>query len=83
MGNPKTTNIITIRSILINCIINIFYLASEYGGSIKSDIIPLITQRFNNSLKFDPSFPKMAYAIRDPVAHGLFQVNKSRGFCDK
>ena len=69
-----------IQRILVFCF---SILAEEYGGLINSDMIQCITHRFNNSLKFDPSFPKMAYAIRDPVAHGLFQVNKSRGFCDR
>lgn len=59
------------------------FLAEEYGSQINHDMLSAITQQFNSSLRFDPSLPKMAYAIRDPVPHGLFQVNRTRGFCDR
>lgn len=38
-------------------------------------LIRKVTKKFNESLVFDPSEPRMAYTIRDPIRNGK-QINK-------
>lgn len=40
---------------------------------LDSNLIYKVTQRYNDSLKFDPSEPKMAFTTRDPVRNGIDQ----------
>ncbi|XP_048763332.2 NAD kinase 2, mitochondrial-like [Ostrea edulis] len=47
---------------------------------LDSNLIYKVTQRYNDSLKFDPSEPKMAFTTRDPVRNGVFQVGNPKGF---
>lgn len=47
------------------------------------NLIYKVTQKYNDSLKFDPSEPKMAFTTRDPVRNGVFQVGHPNGFATK
>ncbi|CAG5130998.1 unnamed protein product [Candidula unifasciata] len=42
-----------------------------------------IMTSFNNSLRFDPSDPFMAYTIRDPIRNAVFNVERTSGFAQK
>ncbi|XP_071117305.1 NAD kinase 2, mitochondrial-like [Haliotis cracherodii] len=48
-----------------------------------SSLLEKIKDSFNYSLTFDPSEPRMAYSIRDPVVNDVFKTNNPRGFADK
>lgn len=37
---------------------------------LDQNLIYKVTQKYNDSLKFDPSEPKMAFTTRDPVRNG-------------
>lgn len=52
--------------------------ADVSGGTKLKDIV----NEFNRALVFDPTEPKMAYSVRDPLAAGVFHVSSEpRGFC--
>ncbi|KAH9518443.1 NAD kinase 2, mitochondrial [Bulinus truncatus] len=42
-----------------------------------------IMNKFNSSLRFDPSEPFMAYTIRDPIRNAVFNVERTSGFAKK
>ncbi|XP_060567958.1 NAD kinase 2, mitochondrial-like [Ruditapes philippinarum] len=42
-----------------------------------------VTDKFNNSLIFDPNESYMGYTVRDPVNNGVFNVPSSRGKAKK
>ena len=44
----------------------------ESGSSLQvsEELCQKVADRFNKSLTFDPSRNKMAFVVRDPVAHG-------------
>lgn len=50
---------------------------------LDQNLIYKVTQKYNDSLKFDPSEPKMAFTTRDPVRNGVFQVGHPNGFATK
>ncbi|XP_078573695.1 NAD kinase 2, mitochondrial-like isoform X1 [Branchiostoma floridae x Branchiostoma japonicum] len=51
--------------------------------SVDSDVITRVMRRYNNSLMFDASEPKMTYTVRDPIINGVFSVKNPRGFAKR
>ncbi|GFO10835.1 NAD kinase 2, mitochondrial-like [Plakobranchus ocellatus] len=66
---------------------DILSIANHVSGSgfpaHDKDVVSKITQTFNNSLRFDPSEPCMAYTIRDPIRNAVFHVERTGGFSKK
>lgn len=43
-----------------------------------------VASEFNNSLKFSPDDPRMAYTVRDPIVNGVFDaIRQQRGFATR
>ncbi|XP_033737954.1 NAD kinase 2, mitochondrial-like [Pecten maximus] len=43
-----------------------------------------VASEFNNSLKFSPDEPRMAYTVRDPIVNGVFDaIRQQRGFATR
>eukprot|EP00058_Branchiostoma_floridae_P015080 XP_002600568.1 hypothetical protein BRAFLDRAFT_119271 [Branchiostoma floridae] len=49
----------------------------------KSSGLTVLMRRYNNSLMFDASEPKMTYTVRDPIINGVFSVKNPRGFAKR
>jgi NAD+ kinase len=47
------------------------------------DFVQNITNKFNDSIVFEPNKPLMAYTIRDPIINRIFQNETNRGFANK
>jgi NAD+ kinase len=45
--------------------------------------IQKITNKFNDSIVFEPDRALMAYTIRDPIINRIFQNETNRGFAHK
>jgi NAD+ kinase len=51
--------------------------------NIDEKVVDEICQRFNSNLIFEPTEPKMAFTVRDPVFNATFPTTSSRGFAKK
>ncbi|CAL1546583.1 unnamed protein product [Lymnaea stagnalis] len=62
-------------------------IANEVSGcnypSQNQEMAETIMNKFNSSLRFDPSEPLMAYTIRDPIRNAVFNVECTSGFAKK
>ncbi|XP_062590948.1 NAD kinase 2, mitochondrial-like [Saccostrea cucullata] len=58
-------------------------MPDRHMNLLDPNLIYKVTQKYNDSLKFDPSEPKMAFTTRDPVRNGVFQVQHPKGFATK
>ncbi|XP_067929922.1 NAD kinase 2, mitochondrial-like [Watersipora subatra] len=47
------------------------------------DLVKCIYSKFNKSLYFSPTCPKMAFTVRDPVHTGIYRVIEPRGFATR
>ena len=47
------------------------------------EFIQTITNRFNDSIVFEPDELRMAYTIRDPIINRVFNNETNRGFAKK
>ncbi|KAH3696296.1 NAD kinase 2, mitochondrial-like isoform X2 [Dreissena polymorpha] len=45
--------------------------------------VEAVTQKFNDSIVFDPSELSMGYSVRDPIKNGVFQVPSPRGMAKR
>ncbi|XP_054162681.1 NAD kinase 2, mitochondrial-like [Oppia nitens] len=84
-GTGSTSWFFNINKVTPQCIQSLFQIINqEIDGQHlpenDSQVIERITNKFNNSLIFDPSEPLMAYAIRDPVVFGTEFHSNPRGF---
>lgn len=82
-GTGSTSWSFNINKLTPQCVQHLFSLIKEETGTNlpnNSKTIQKITDRFNNSLIFDPSRPIMAYTLRDPVVFGTDFDSNPRGF---
>lgn len=55
------------------------------GGfeSVSDTTTKQICEKYNRSLLYDASDPRMVYSIRDCIARGIFEVEQQRGFASR
>lgn len=51
-------------------------MPGKHVNLLDPNLIYKVTQKYNDSLKFDPSEPKMAFTTRDPVRNGKSFISK-------
>lgn len=82
-GTGSTSWHFHINKLPVESVQDILTIASSQGNvsfpTGDKNFIQSVTDKFNNSLIFDPSEPHMGYTVRDPVNNGVFQVPSSRG----
>lgn len=47
------------------------------------ELVRCVYSKFNKSLYFSPSSPKIAFTVRDPVHTGIYRVGDPRGFAQR
>ncbi|PVD23404.1 hypothetical protein C0Q70_16673 [Pomacea canaliculata] len=76
-----------INHLSVSSVRDILVIANQKTGSqFPVDdwhMLESVVKEFNDSLRFSPSSPCMAYTIRDPVVNGVFQVSNPRNFATK
>ncbi|CAG2165249.1 unnamed protein product [Oppiella nova] len=84
-GTGSTSWFFNINKVTPQCVQSLFQIINtEMNGQTLPEndtkAIERVTEKFNNSLIFDPSEPLMAYVIRDPVVFGTEFQSNPRGF---
>ena len=85
-GTGSTSWSFNINKLTTPCVTSLVKIINdETGSKIPADptVIQRITQKFNDSLIFDPSQLKMAYTIRDPIVFRTGYDGNPRGFADR
>lgn len=59
------------------------YIAENKKFDDDDNFVQKITNKFNDSIMFEPSRAMMAYTIRDPIINRIFQNETNRGFGSK
>uniref|UniRef100_A0AC34GUR5 NAD(+) kinase n=1 Tax=Panagrolaimus sp. ES5 TaxID=591445 RepID=A0AC34GUR5_9BILA len=77
-------NINKLSSETVKDIMSIMYgMGFQTDQNIDEKVVDEICQRFNSQLIFEPTEPKMAFTVRDPVFNATFPKTCSRGFANK
>lgn len=86
-GTGSTSWSFNINKLTPQCVQQLLKIVNEEAGTSlpynSSKLVEQVTERFNNSLIFDPSVSHMAYTIRDPVVFGTDFSSKPRGFANR
>lgn len=82
-GTGSTSWFFNINKLTTQCVHSLLQLVKEETGNnvqVTDTNVRKITNRFNNSLIFDASEPRMAYTIRDPIVFATGFNSDPRGF---
>lgn len=85
-GTGSTSWSFNINKLTTSCVQSfIKIIQDETGAAIcnDSELVKKVTDRFNNSLIFDPAEKRMAYTIRDPIVFRTGYDGNPRGFADR
>uniref|UniRef100_A0A0B7A8W9 Uncharacterized protein n=1 Tax=Arion vulgaris TaxID=1028688 RepID=A0A0B7A8W9_9EUPU len=76
-----------INHLSMDSVEKILNIANDVSGSNfpvhDKEMKEKVMNTFNNSLRFDPSEPRMAYTIRDPIRNAVFKAGSTGGFSKK
>ncbi|KAG8456708.1 hypothetical protein GDO86_002478 [Hymenochirus boettgeri] len=50
---------------------------------IDEDLIQLVTDKYNDSLVYNPEEPKMLFSVREPIVNRVFSSSRQRGLTSK
>jgi NAD+ kinase len=84
-GTGSTSWSFNINKLTPSCVQSLVRIIQDETGvpvPDDPDLVKKVTDRFNNSLIFDPSEARMAYTIRDPIVFRTGYDGNPRGFAD-
>ncbi|GIY56258.1 hypothetical protein CDAR_274952 [Caerostris darwini] len=86
-GTGSTSWSFNINKVTEQCVKHLLKITSQEANIdipvLNKELISNITNKFNNSLIFDPTKLRMAYTLRDPIMFGMGFKCKPRGFAEK
>jgi len=86
-GTGSTSWSFNINKLTPSCVESLMNIINEESGvqlaSSDQELVKRVTDRFNDSLVFDPSMKKMAYTVRDPIVFRTGYNGNPRGFAEK
>jgi NAD+ kinase len=77
-------NVNRLTSQTVKDIMGVMYgMGFQTDQNINENVVDEICQRFNSHLVFEPTAPKMAFTVRDPVFNATFPKTSARGYANK
>ncbi|KAM4710456.1 NAD kinase 2, mitochondrial isoform 2-T2 [Discoglossus pictus] len=64
-------------------LLNIVKSHQQLNVHIDNDLVERVTNKYNESLIYNPDEPKMFFSIREPIANRVFSSSRQRGFTSK